>query len=200
MQCDSSKRAHIRGPAIPRGPPRRSRTGVGKDLWPARSSLTLPKWYLATLNNYYKQTTLLDLHNSSYSTAPNNCNKEVDALDWLHWNVFFFLNDDDQEDFKFSKRILAFLLSASKPQSTYIREFKQQPRTPTATKTSLTKGIRAALNLIVLIPSPSIHKLPAIFLELNSQSYIEVQEKKNNVVVLCSASTKREIRHFHVVS
>ena len=63
----------------------------------------------------------------------------------------------------FLKRILPFLLSASKPQSTYIREFKQQPRTPTATKTSLTKGIRAALNLIALIPSPSIHKLPAIF-------------------------------------
>ena len=114
--------------------------------------------------------------------------------------IFLFLNDDDQEDFKFSKRILAFLLSASKPQSTYIREFKKQPRTPTATKTSLTKGIRAALNLIALIPSPSIHKLPAVFLELNSKRYIEVQEKKNNVVVLCSASTKREIRHFHVVS
>ena len=138
MQRNSSKRAaHIRSPAIPRGPPRRSRTGVGKDLWPTRSSLTLPKWYLATLNNYYKQTTLLDLHNSSYSTSPNNCNKEAGALDWLHWSVFLFLNDDDQEDFKFSKRIPAFLLSASKPQSTYIREFKQQPRTPTATKTSL---------------------------------------------------------------
>ena len=44
MQRNSSKRAaHIRSPAIPRGPPRRSRTGVGKDLWPTRSSLTLPK-------------------------------------------------------------------------------------------------------------------------------------------------------------
>ena len=91
------------------------------------------------------------------------------------------------------------MLSASKPQSTYIREFKQQPQTPTATKTSLTKGIRAASNLIGLIPSRSIRKLPAIVLVLNSQRYIEVQEKKNNVVVLWSACTKREIRHFHVV-
>ena len=52
--------------------------------------------------------------------------------------------------------------------------------------------------MIELIPSRSIRKLPAIVLELNSQRYIEVQEKKNNVV-LWSACTKREIRHFHVV-
>ena len=35
------------------------------------------------------------------------------------------------------------------------------------------------------------------FLELNSKDCIRVQEKKKKVVVVCS--TKREIRHFHVV-
>ena len=38
------------------------------------------------------------------------------------------------------------------------------------------------------------------FLELSSKGCIEVQKKKKKVVALCSRiTTKREIRHFHVV-
>ena len=51
MQCKTCKE-NTRSPAILRGPPRRSSTGVGKDCWPTHSSLTLPKWYLATLILY----------------------------------------------------------------------------------------------------------------------------------------------------
>ena len=47
MQSNTSK-GETRSPAIPRGPPRRSHTAVGEDRWPTRSSLTLPKLYLAT--------------------------------------------------------------------------------------------------------------------------------------------------------
>ena len=50
LQCKATlAKGHTRSPAIPRGPPRRSHTEVGEDRWPTRSSLTLPKWYLATL-------------------------------------------------------------------------------------------------------------------------------------------------------
>ena len=49
LQCKATlAKGHTRSPAIPRGPPRRSHTEVGEDCWPTRSSLTLPKWYLAT--------------------------------------------------------------------------------------------------------------------------------------------------------
>ena len=48
LQCNATlAKEHTRSPAIPQGPPRKSRTGVGKDYWPTRFSLTLPKWYLA---------------------------------------------------------------------------------------------------------------------------------------------------------
>ena len=44
LQCNATlAKEHTRSPAIPQGPPRRSRTGVGKDCWPTRFSLTLPK-------------------------------------------------------------------------------------------------------------------------------------------------------------
>ena len=49
LQCNSTlAKEHTRSPAIPRGLPRRSRTGVGEDRSPTRSSLTLLKWYFAT--------------------------------------------------------------------------------------------------------------------------------------------------------
>ena len=49
LQCKATlAKGHTRSPAIPRGPPRRSHTEVGEDRWPTRSSLTLPKLYLAT--------------------------------------------------------------------------------------------------------------------------------------------------------
>ena len=48
LQCNATlAKEHTRSPAIPRGPSCRSRTGVGKDCWPTRLSLTLSKWYLA---------------------------------------------------------------------------------------------------------------------------------------------------------
>ena len=44
LQCTALlAEGHTRSPAIPRGPPRWSRTEVGEDRWPTRSSLTLPK-------------------------------------------------------------------------------------------------------------------------------------------------------------
>ena len=49
LQCNATlAKEHTRSPAIPRGLLRRSRTGVGEDRWPTRSSLTLLKWYFAT--------------------------------------------------------------------------------------------------------------------------------------------------------
>ena len=49
LQCNATlAKEHTRSPAIPWGPPHRSHTGVREDRWPSRSSLTLPKWYLAT--------------------------------------------------------------------------------------------------------------------------------------------------------
>ena len=50
LQCNTTlAKEHTRSPAIPWGPPHRSRTGVGEEHWPTHASLTLPKWYLATL-------------------------------------------------------------------------------------------------------------------------------------------------------
>ena len=44
LQCNTAlAKEHTRSPVIPRGLPRRSRTGVGEDCWPTRLSLTLPK-------------------------------------------------------------------------------------------------------------------------------------------------------------
>ena len=49
LQCKATlAKGHTRSPAIPRGPSRRSHTEVGEDRWLTRSSLTLPKLYLAT--------------------------------------------------------------------------------------------------------------------------------------------------------
>ena len=59
--------------------------------------------------------------------------------------------------------------------------------TATATKTSLKEWSRAASNLIALIPTPSIRQMLAIFFwSLILKYFIEVQEKKKKVVVLCS--------------
>ena len=61
-QSNTSK-GETRSPAIPRGPPRRLHTAVGEDRWPTRSSLTLPKLYLATykyiLDHSIKSPTLI---------------------------------------------------------------------------------------------------------------------------------------------
>ena len=44
LQCKATlAKEHTRSPVIPQGPPNRSSTGVGKDQWPTRSNLTLPK-------------------------------------------------------------------------------------------------------------------------------------------------------------
>ena len=46
LQCNATlAKEHTRSPAIPRGLPRRSRTGVGEDRWPTCSSLNLLKWF-----------------------------------------------------------------------------------------------------------------------------------------------------------
>ena len=42
MQRNTSQRAH-KEPYNSRGPPCRSRTGLGEDRWPTRLILTLPK-------------------------------------------------------------------------------------------------------------------------------------------------------------
>ena len=48
LQCKATlAKGHTRNPAIPRGPPRRSHTEKTASQ-PTRSSLTLPKGYLAT--------------------------------------------------------------------------------------------------------------------------------------------------------
>ena len=53
LQCNSTlAKEHTRSPAIPRGLPRRSRTGVGEDRSPTRTSLTLLKWYFATWKKF----------------------------------------------------------------------------------------------------------------------------------------------------
>ena len=72
----------------------------------------------------------------------------------------------------------------------------------TATKRSLKKWIRAALNFIALIPSRLIRQMLAkFFLELDSKGlYFKVQEKgKGSCCLVFPSSTKREIRHFHVI-
>ena len=44
LECNATPaKERTRRPAVRRGPPRRSRTGVGKDRWPTRLSLTFPK-------------------------------------------------------------------------------------------------------------------------------------------------------------
>ena len=53
LQCNATlAKEHTRSPSIPRGLPRRSRTGVGQDRSPTRSSLTLLKWYFATWKKF----------------------------------------------------------------------------------------------------------------------------------------------------
>ena len=53
LQCNATlAKEHTRSPAIPRGLPRRSRTGVGEDRWPTCSSLNLLKWYFATWKKF----------------------------------------------------------------------------------------------------------------------------------------------------
>ena len=77
---------------------------------------------------------------------------------------------------------------------------KQATTTATATKTSLTKWIRAASNFIALIPSRLIHQMLANVLELNSKGLHQSSGKeKGSCCLVFPSSTKREIRHFHVV-
>ena len=68
-------------------------------------------------------------------------------------------------------------------------------------KTWLKKWIRAASNLIALIPSRLIRQMLAIFfLELNSKGLHQSSGKeKESCCLVFPSSTKREIRHFHVV-
>ena len=50
LQCNATlAKEHTKSATIPRGLPHWSRTGVGEDRWPTRSSLTLPtcKWYFS---------------------------------------------------------------------------------------------------------------------------------------------------------
>ena len=68
-----------------------------------------------------------------------------------------------------------------------------------ATKTSLKKWIRAAWNFIVLIPSRLIRQMLANFLELNSDGLYQSSGKEKKCYLMLPSSTKREIRHFHVV-
>ena len=61
----------------------------------------------------------------------------------------------------------------------------------TTTKTSLKMGIWASSNIIALIPSRSIRQmLPIFFWSWILKDYMEVQEKKSKVVVLCSRFTE----------
>ena len=70
----------------------------------------------------------------------------------------------------------------------------------TATKTSLKKRIRAASNFIALIPSCLIRKCWQIFLVLNSKGlYQSSGKEKESCCLVFLFSTKREIRHFHIV-
>ena len=49
LQCNATlAKEHTRSASIPRGLSRRSRTGMGEDRWPTRSSITLLKWDVAT--------------------------------------------------------------------------------------------------------------------------------------------------------
>ena len=80
------------------------------------------------------------------------------------------------------------------------REFKKQRQLRSATKTSLKKWIGAASNFIALIPSRLICQMLEIFLELSSkQLYQSSRKEKESCCLVFPCSTKREIRHFHVV-
>ena len=76
----------------------------------------------------------------------------------------------------------------------------QATTTAAATKTSIKKWIRAASNVIALIPSRLIHQMLANVLELNSKGlYQSSGKEKESCCLVFLSSTKREIRHFHVV-
>ena len=77
---------------------------------------------------------------------------------------------------------------------------KQATTTATAKKTSLKKWIRAASNVIALIPSRLIHQMLANVLELNSKGLHQSSGKeKGSCCLVLPSPTKREIRHFHAV-
>ena len=74
--------------------------------------------------------------------------------------------------------------------------------TSTATKASLKRRIRAAINFVAFIPSRSIRQIMAIFfLEFNSKGLYRSQsgKEKENCCFVFTFSTKRENRKFHVV-
>ena len=73
--------------------------------------------------------------------------------------------------------------------------------TSTVTKTSLETEVNLlCFKLITFIPSRSIRQCWQILLELNSKGlYRRSGEYKENRCVVILFSTKREIRHFHVV-
>ena len=70
-----------------------------------------------------------------------------------------------------------------------------------ATKTSLKKWICVVSNFIALIPSRLIRQMLANYLELNSKGLCPQcpGKEKESCCLEFTSSTKREIRHFHVV-
>ena len=81
-----------------------------------------------------------------------------------------------------------------------IRELLSLKATTTATakRTSLKKGVRATSNVIAFIPT--LLSILQIFLELNSKRlYQSSGKEKESRCLVFTSSTKREIRHFHVV-
>ena len=72
--------------------------------------------------------------------------------------------------------------------------------TATATKTLLKRLMLAASNFIALIPSRLIRQMLGEFLWMNSKGLFQSSGKeKENCCFVFPSSTKREIRHFHVV-
>ena len=78
-----------------------------------------------------------------------------------------------------------------------IRELKQQRWWRLR---NVNSWIHAASSFIALIPSRLIRQMLANFLELNSKGLYDCSRKeKESCCLVFPSSTKREIRHFHVV-
>ena len=71
--------------------------------------------------------------------------------------------------------------------------------TATATKTSLKKWSRAASNFIAFILSPLMRQMLAIFSLVEFLKTVSKFKKKKGRCLVFTSSTKREIRHFHVI-
>ena len=71
--------------------------------------------------------------------------------------------------------------------------------TAKTTKTSLKKWIRATSNIIALFPTRSIPQMLTNFLESNCKILQSSGKEGESRCLVFTSSSKREIRHFHVV-